>query len=248
MGWGPTDCKIDCKVELMLLTMSSSVKLPEIKPWIHHTQIKAIPLCLKTNPAPRRPGEQWVCEPLEDLRLLFKKDMLSLQFPYSWRRIDQSTSLILFYWTTQREVQGVEDYTLLKILTLFPAWGFNSQAEGQSSLRQVITYDYNDKSNSHRSSKMLQCVEVKWSESRSGGSNSLQPHRLYSQWNSPGQNTAVGSLSLLQGIFSTQGSNPGLPHCRWILYQLSSSGGFLLKTEFQKPFRAISGHDRVGKR
>ena len=31
----------------------------------------------------------------------------------------------------------------------------------------------------------------------------------------------VGSLSLLQGIFTTQGSNPGLPHCRWILYQLS---------------------------
>ena len=35
-----------------------------------------------------------------------------------------------------------------------------------------------------------------------------------SSWNSPGQNTGVGSLSLLQGIFPTQGSNPGLPHCR----------------------------------
>ena len=35
------------------------------------------------------------------------------------------------------------------------------------------------------------------------------------------QNIGVGSLSLLQGIFPTQGSNPGLPHCRWILYQLS---------------------------
>ena len=40
-------------------------------------------------------------------------------------------------------------------------------------------------------------------------------------WNSPGQNTGVGSLFLLQGIFPTQGSNPGLPHCRWIVYQLS---------------------------
>ena len=39
--------------------------------------------------------------------------------------------------------------------------------------------------------------------------------------NSPGQSTRVGSLSLLQGIFPTQGSNPDLPHCRWILYQLS---------------------------
>ena len=43
-------------------------------------------------------------------------------------------------------------------------------------------------------------------------------------WNSPGQNTGVGSLSLLQGIFSDHGSNPGLPHCRQILYQLSHQG------------------------
>ena len=40
-------------------------------------------------------------------------------------------------------------------------------------------------------------------------------------WNSPGQNTGVDTLSLFQGIFPTQGSNPGLPHCRQILYQLS---------------------------
>ena len=52
-------------------------------------------------------------------------------------------------------------------------------------------------------------------------SDSLQPHGLYSSWNSPGQNTGVGSLSLLQGIFPTQGLNPGLLHCRRILYQLS---------------------------
>ena len=43
-------------------------------------------------------------------------------------------------------------------------------------------------------------------------------------WNSPGQNTGVGSLFLLQGIFPTQGPNPGLPHCRWILYQLRHKG------------------------
>ena len=47
---------------------------------------------------------------------------------------------------------------------------------------------------------------------------------LYSLWNSSRQNTEVGSLSLLQGIFATQGSNPGLPYCRWILYQLSHEG------------------------
>ena len=42
-----------------------------------------------------------------------------------------------------------------------------------------------------------------------------------SPWNSPAQNTGVGSLALLQGIFPTQGSNTGLLHCRRILYQLS---------------------------
>ena len=41
---------------------------------------------------------------------------------------------------------------------------------------------------------------------------------LYSPWNSPGQNAGVGSLSLLQGTFPTQGSKPGLLHCRQILY------------------------------
>ena len=47
-------------------------------------------------------------------------------------------------------------------------------------------------------------------------------------WNSPGQYTGVGSQSLLQGIFPTQGSNPGLPHCRQILYQLSNQGSSAL--------------------
>ena len=55
-------------------------------------------------------------------------------------------------------------------------------------------------------------------------SDSLPPHGLYSPWNSPGQNTGKGSLSLLQVIFPTQGSNPGLPHCWRILYELSYKG------------------------
>ena len=62
------------------------------------------------------------------------------------------------------------------------------------------------------------------SESRSVVSDSLRPRGLHSPWNSPGKNTGVGSLSLLQGIFPTQGLNPGLPHCRRILHQLSHQG------------------------
>ena len=61
------------------------------------------------------------------------------------------------------------------------------------------------------------------SESHSVMSNSLQPHRFYSSWNFPSQNTGVGKLSLLQ-IFPTQGSNPGLLHCKQILYQLCHKG------------------------
>ena len=61
-------------------------------------------------------------------------------------------------------------------------------------------------------------------ESCSVVSDSLRPSGLYSLWNSPGQNTGVGSLSLLQGIFPTQGFNQGLLHCRRILYQLSHQG------------------------
>ena len=69
---------------------------------------------------------------------------------------------------------------------------------------------------------------MKWSESHSVVSNSLWPHGLYIQsmeFSRPEyQATRVGSLSLLQGIFPTQGSNPDLPHCRQILYQLSHQG------------------------
>ena len=62
------------------------------------------------------------------------------------------------------------------------------------------------------------------SESHSVVSDSLRSHGIYSPWNSPGQDTGVGSLSLLQGIFPTRGLNLGLPHCRRILYQLSYQG------------------------
>ena len=65
---------------------------------------------------------------------------------------------------------------------------------------------------------------VSKSESHSVVSNSLWPRGLYSPLNCPGQNTGVGSLSLLQGIFPTQGSNSGFPLCKQIFYQLSHEG------------------------
>ena len=68
------------------------------------------------------------------------------------------------------------------------------------------------------------CMKVVSGRSCSVVSDSLHPHGLYSPWNSPYQNTGVGSCSFLQGIFPTQGSNPGLLHCRRMLYQLSHKG------------------------
>ena len=67
--------------------------------------------------------------------------------------------------------------------------------------------------------RLIYIISLK-SESCIVVSTSLWPHGLYGPWNS-GQNTGVGSLSLLQGIFPTQGSNPVFPYCRQILYQLS---------------------------
>ena len=84
----------------------------------------------------------------------------------------------------------------------------------------------------------------KWSKSCSVMSNSLRPHGLYSPWNSLGQNTGVGSLSLLQGIFPTQGSNPGLLHCRQIFYQLSHKGSPKILEWVAYPFSRGSSQPR----
>ena len=75
-------------------------------------------------------------------------------------------------------------------------------------------------------------------------SDSLWPHGLYRPWNSPGRNTGMGSLSLLQGIFPTQGFNTGLPHCRRILYQLSHKGSPRVPEWVAYPFSSGSSRPR----
>ena len=71
-------------------------------------------------------------------------------------------------------------------------------------------------------------------KSQSVVSNFLWPHGQYNPWNSLGQNTRVGSLSLLQGIFPIQEWNRGLLHCRQILYQLSCEGSpYMQSTSFK---------------
>ena len=115
------------------------------------------------------------------------------------------------YMTTGKTIALTRGTSISKVMSLL----FNMLS------RLVITFISRSK-----------CLLISWqlspsaviSESHSVVSESLRSHRLYSPWNSPGQNTGVGSLSLLQGIFPTQGLNSGLPHCRRILHQLSHKG------------------------
>ena len=75
---------------------------------------------------------------------------------------------------------------------------------------------------------------------------SVQLFEDCSPWNSLGQNTGMGNLSLLQRIFPTQGSNSDLPHCRRILYQLSHKGRPRILEWVAYPFSSGSSQPRNG--
>ena len=131
----------------------------------------------------------------------------------------------------------------LLIFTARPTSGFHPQSQQQGAGDDHLPSGLSVFSTcSHRTlglayshvrgqQRVVQLLHVKWSGSVV--SNSLWPHGLYSSWHSPGQNTGVGSLFLLQGIFLTQGSNPGLPHCRRI-------PGFFVWTDFLKQHPSLT--------
>ena len=110
-------------------------------------------------------------------------------------------------------------------------WGFVLWVLRASHKRGVCLHQTN-KQKSLRMFKVssFSALSEAASESRSVVSDSLRPHGLYSPWNSLGQNTGVGSHSLPQGIFPTQESNPGLPHCRRTVYRLSHRWSPYIKT------------------
>ena len=112
-----------------------------------------------------------------------------------------------------------ETVLALKVKTPCPG---NPLSYPRQSFQPVCVQWLKDVTTSQSCQRIKEIMPEKWfensSDSRSIVSDSLWAHGLYSPWNSPGQNTGVGSLSLLQGIFPTQGLNPGLPHCRWVLY------------------------------
>ena len=85
--------------------------------------------------------------------------------------------------------------------------------------------------------------EIKWKWTLSVMSDPLQPHGLYPTtllrpWDFPSKRTRVDCHFLLQRIFSTQGSNPGLPHCRQTLYHLNHIGLYQMMPQSTK-FRIV---------
>ena len=96
----------------------------------------------------------------------------------------------------------------------------------------------------HKNCHRISCPFSLSRESHSVLFDSLRLHGLHSPWNSPGQNGEFSRLlewvspSLLQGIFLTQGLNPGLPHCRRILYQLNHKGS-------PKHLKFLHNHNRA---
>ena len=91
--------------------------------------------------------------------------------------------------------------------------------------------------------QLLPSRKWKWKSLRHTA-DSFRHHGLYCPWNSPVQNTGGGSRSLLQGIFLTQGSNPDLTRCRWILYQLSHKGSPRILEWLAYPFSSGSSQPR----
>ena len=76
----------------------------------------------------------------------------------------------------------------------------------------------------HCKAAMHACILVAQSRLTLWDPHGLQPTSRLCPWDSPGKNTGVGSHSLPQGIFPTQGSSCVLLHCKWILYHLSRQG------------------------
>ena len=138
-------------------------------------------------------------------------------------RLLSCIQFFVIQWTVAHQAPGVFQARILEWFAISLSRG-SSQPRNQTLVSCI--YCIGKQILYHQLHLLVLCVlytayifnaEVK-SESGSVMSDSLKPHGLYTPWNSPGQNDRVGSHSLLLGIFPTQGLNPCLQHCRWILY------------------------------
>ena len=131
-------------------------------------------------------------------------------------------------------------------------WFFTNNSTGFENLRFIqflylqllLLYNFLSMIASDNNTSAFRVILKGESESPSVVSNSLWPHGLYSPWSSLGQNTEVSSLSLLQGIFPTHRSNPGLLYCRRILCQLIHKGSPRILECVAYPFSSRSSQPR----
>ena len=120
------------------------------------------------------------------------------------------------------------------------------------SLRGVQVPGLKHSPSSPRSNLTASTPQRRWTGTTGDGwaRKSLSHVRLLATplypWNSPSQNTGVSSLSLLQGICPLQGSNPGLPHCRWIPYHLSHQGSPRTLEHIPSPVDLPQPRNRTG--
>ena len=137
-------------------------------------------------------------------------------------------------WSSQGK--NAEVVFFIYLLLILYAEYFHAEIPGLASLKRRTLY-YLAKT-FYCTPQFLHIIKnTKWS--CSVVSDSLRPHGLYPTrllhpWDFPGKNTGVGCHFLLQGMFPTQGSNPGLLHCRQTLYCLSqqSNTQFRFKSSF----------------
>ena len=141
-----------------------------------------------------------------------------------------STSKFVTLWTVAHQAPLCMGFSRQKYWSGLPCPPpgdlLNSEIEPLSSASPAMQVDFLPVEPPEKAKHLGKLNNRKWKCIHSVVSDSLQPHGLYPTrllcpWNSPGKNTEVGCHALLQGIFQTRGSHPGLLHCRKILYQLT---------------------------
>ena len=130
------------------------------------------------------------------------------KFPHAFRQLSLQAA------TTEPACSGAHVSQLESLWTATKPTGCDQRSRGtkKDPMQQIKKQNKQAKT-----VKLRMCLVLSWSVM----SDSLLPHV---RGDSPGKNTGVSCHVLLQGIFPTQGSNPGLPHCRRILYHLSHQG------------------------
>ena len=138
---------------------------------------------------------------------------------------------LLYPWEFPGKNPGLGCHFLLQ--GIFPTQGLNPH---------LLHWQVGSLPLSHPGGPETRCIN----KCRSVMSDSLRPHRLQPTrflrpWDFPGNNTGVGCHFLLQEIFPTQGSNPGLPRCRQTLYSLSHRGSQRAGVENDKKMIVVGG-------